>query len=114
MLSNRDIQHLEKAGYHRQVFMHYDKQGHARLRNRQGFCVFYDTAKHRCGVYRSRPEGCRIYPVIYSEMEGIVLDSLCPETGTISETERRRNGQKVVKLLQRIDHEAVGRRARLT
>ncbi|MFW9986574.1 MAG: YkgJ family cysteine cluster protein [Candidatus Odinarchaeota archaeon] len=40
MLSNADVERLEKAGYTRQKFMRYDNHGFARLRNCQGFCVF--------------------------------------------------------------------------
>jgi len=113
MLSNADVKRLEKVGYTRQTFMRYDKQGFARLRNSHGFCVFYDMVKCRCLIYEHRPLGCRIYPVIYSEQEGIVVDGLCPMKSTVSEMELKRKGKKVVELLQRMDHEATSRGARL-
>jgi Fe-S-cluster containining protein len=112
MLSNADVEQLEKAGYIRQTFMRYDKQGFARLRNRHGFCVFYNVVKYRCLIYEHRPLGCRIYPVIYSEQEGIGVDSLCPMKTTVSEMELKRKGKKVVELLQRIYHEATSRGSR--
>jgi len=110
MLSNADIERLEKMGYNRQKFMRYDRQGYAKLKNRRGFCVFYDAEKHLCNVYKHRPSGCRVYPVIYSEEEGIIVDDLCPMITTISETELRRKGRKVIKLLQRIENEALARK----
>jgi len=106
MLSNANIKRLEKRGYNRQKFARYDRQGFARLKNQDGFCVFYDAEKLRCTIYKHRPSGCRIYPVICSEQEGIVVDNLCPMKNTVSETERERKGKKVTELLQRIDNEA--------
>jgi Fe-S-cluster containining protein len=112
MLSTADIERLEKAGYDRQEFTRYDKHGFAKLRNRRGFCVLYDATKRRCKIYEHRPEGCRIYPVVYSEEEGIVVDDLCPMKATVSEIELRRKGRKVIALLQRIGNEATSRGAR--
>jgi Fe-S-cluster containining protein len=112
MLSNADVERLEKVGYTRQKFMRYDNHGFARLQNCHGFCVFYDVVKCRCLIYEHRPLGCRIYPVIYSEQEGIVVDSLCPMKNTVSEMELKRKGKKVVELLQRMDNEATSRSAR--
>jgi Fe-S-cluster containining protein len=82
MLSNADVERLEKVGYTRQKFMRYDNHGFMRLRNFHGFCVFYDVVKCRCLIYEYRPLGCRIYPVIYSEQQGIVVDGLCPMKNT--------------------------------
>jgi Fe-S-cluster containining protein len=107
MLSGADIKLLEKVGYDRKKFMRFDKQGYARLRNQRGFCVFYSFEKHRCRVYKHRPLGCRVYPVIYSEEEGIILDDLCPMRNTISEAEMTRKGKRVMKLLQKIEKEAL-------
>jgi len=109
LLSNADVERLEKAGYNRQKFMRYDKHGFARLRNRHGFCVFYDVVKCRCTIYEHRPLGCRIYPIIYSEQEGIVVDGLCPMKNTVSEIELKRKGKRVIELLQRMDNEATSR-----
>jgi len=114
LLSNADIELLEKTGHDRQEFVRYDKKGYARLRNRNGYCVFYDSAKHRCKAYKHRPLGCRIYPVVYSEEDGVIADDLCPERNTVSETEMERKGMKVVKLLDRIDSEAEARSRRIS
>jgi hypothetical protein len=106
MLSNTDIERLERLGHDRQKLVRYDGQGFARLKNRHGLCVFYDVEKRRCQIYRHRPLGCRIYPVIYSEKEGIVVDDLCPTQNTVSKIELEREGKKLMELLQRIDNEA--------
>jgi Fe-S-cluster containining protein len=107
MLSNTDVERLEKMGYYRQKFVRYDRLGFVRLKNHRGFCVFYDVEKCRCRIYEHRPSGCRIYPVIYSEQEGIILDDLCPMKDTVSKVELKRKGKNVMELLQRIDAEAI-------
>jgi Fe-S-cluster containining protein len=106
MLSNGDIECLERMGYDRQEFVRYDRHGFVRLKNHRGFCVFYDVEKRRCRIYRRRPLGCRVYPVIFSEQEGIILDDLCPMKSTVSKIELARKGKRLMKLLQRIDAEA--------
>ena len=109
LLSNADIKRLERLGHDEQNFVRYDRFGFARLKNRHRLCVFYDGEKCRCQVYRHRPLGFRIYPVIYSEQEGIVADDLCPAQSTVSKIELEREGKKLMELLQRIDNEAHGR-----
>lgn len=108
MLSEADIARLERLGYERPTFVRYDGHGFARLKNRQGFCVFYDVAKHRCRIYKHRPLGCQLYPVVYGEQA--LVDDLCPMRNTASKAEIRRKGRKVIKLLQAIDNEAAARR----
>lgn len=105
LLSRADIRRLERAGQDREKFVRFSRQGFAQLRNTRGYCVFYQTAKHRCGVYRYRPLGCRIYPVIYSEEEGVIVDDLCPLAGTVSKKEIMFKAERIRSLLQRIDNE---------
>ena len=109
LLSDADIERLERLDHDRKKFVQYDRHGFARLKNRHGFCVFYHVKKCRCQIYRHRPSGCRIYPVIYSEQEGIVVDDLCPMQDTITKMELKIKGKKLMELLQRIDNEAHAR-----
>jgi Fe-S-cluster containining protein len=106
MLSDADVECIERIGYNKQEFLRYDKQGYIRLKNRNGFCVFYDVERCRCRIYKHRPLGCRVYPVIYSEQEGIIVDDLCPMKSTVSKIELKRKGKKLMALLQSIDAEA--------
>ena len=53
-----------------------------------------------------RPLGCRVYPIIYSVDEGIVVDDLCPMQHTVTGSELKKKGRIVTRLLQRIDSEA--------
>ena len=110
LLSAEDIERLERKGYRREFFARFDRAGYAKLRNREGHCVFYDVEKRRCNVYADRPLGCRLYPVIYDETKGIVVDSICHAQGTLTEGKKERKGKKVFKLLEKIDAEAEKRR----
>ncbi len=103
-LSSDDIRRLEKAGYHRDQFSVLDNHA-IRLMNVDGWCYFYSLAERKCRVYRNRPLGCRLYPVVYSVDEGAVVDELCPMGHTVSERELRTKGKILVKLLKKIDDE---------
>ena len=108
-LSEADIKRLEKAGFRREDFVQYDSRGYARLQNREGHCVFYDKKRRRCRVYKYRPLGCRIYPIIFSEDEGIIVDDLCPMKDTVSKSEVKKKGMLLVRLLRKLDEEAESR-----
>ena len=111
LLSKKDIKRLERRGFSEKVFARYDKQGYATLKNQDGYCVFYDLKNRQCSVYADRPSGCRVYPVIVDEDKGIVFDDICECANTIGEREKALKGKKVVKLLEKIDLEALKRRS---
>jgi len=110
LLSQEDITSLKTTGYPPEKFQRRDRQRYAKLRNRKGYCFFYDAEKRRCKAYRLRPQGCRLYPVISSVENGIIVDELCPMGNTVSKKEIEANGRKVVKLLAIIDREAQDRK----
>jgi Fe-S-cluster containining protein len=110
LLSEKDIERLERKGYDRAFFVRFDSEGYATLRNHRGYCVFYDAEKKRCKVRAHRPLGCRIYPVIYDEDKGIIVDHICPSSGSVTEKQKAKRGEKVLKLLKTIDAEAERRR----
>jgi hypothetical protein len=110
LLSEADARLLEREGHSRNDFVLVNRQSFAHLKNQRGHCFFYDIDKKRCRAYKSRPLGCRIYPVVYSEDEARVLvDDLCPMGNTVSDIEIERKGKKLVRLLRRIDKEAAQR-----
>lgn len=111
LLSKKDIKRLMDRGYSQKQFVRYDKQGYATLKNRDGYCVFYDLNNRKCSEYENRPSGCRVYPVIVDEDVGIILDTICESRSTISEQEKAVKGKRVVKLLEIIDAEAAERRS---
>jgi Fe-S-cluster containining protein len=109
LLSAEDIERLEGKGYRKEFFMLFDEEGYAKLRNLRGACVFYDPENRRCKIYKFRPSGCRLYPIIYDEEKGIVMDEVCRGKGRLNEKRIERKGAKVLRLLERIDAEAKSR-----
>jgi Fe-S-cluster containining protein len=106
LLCANDIKRLESKGYDRDFFVRFDSEGYATLRNYHGHCAFYDAKKKRCKVRAHRPVGCRIYPVIYDEDKGIIVDPICPSRSSVTEKQKAKRGKKVLKLLKIIDAEA--------
>ncbi len=106
LLSKKDIKCLEKRGFSQNQFANFDENGYAVLKNQDGYCVFYDLKNRKCSVYEDRPAGCRVYPVIFDEETGIILDDICQSRNTITLEEKRVKGKKVVRLLEIIDAEA--------
>ncbi len=90
--------------------MRIDAEGYALLRNRQGHCVFFNSQERRCDVYSFRPSGCRVYPVVFDEDRGVVVDFICHAQGSISEAEKARRGKCVIKLLRKIDAQTQARK----
>lgn len=74
-LSEDDIRRLERLGYKRDDFA-VCENGSCRLRNVNGRCYF--LGENGCRVYEHRPLGCRIYPVVCVEGEGLAVDAYCP------------------------------------
>ena len=109
LLSKRDIKRLESAGFNQNQFVKYDKQGYAQLKNLDGYCIFYDLKNRQCSVYVNRPAGCRVYPVILHEDRGIILDNICQSRKSITLSEKKLKGQRVINLLEVIDSEAIER-----
>jgi Fe-S-cluster containining protein len=91
-LSSEDIERLAKLGYRLEEFAVTDN-GATRLRNVDGYCIFYSRADKKCQIYEKRPIGCYLYPVVYLANEGAIVDELCPMGHTISEQEFRTKGK---------------------
>ncbi len=102
-LTSGDIARLEAAGYRREEFMYIDEEGIPRLRNVNGHCVFLDEATGKCRVYRIRPAGCRLYPLVYDPVGGeVVVDPDCPLAGLIPREEIERLAPAVKRLVEEI------------
>ena len=75
-LSSFDIQKIVKRGYDLSDFT-IKADGGRQLKNIAGRCAF--LSEDGCTIYPDRPEGCRIYPLIYDEeLRKAVVDLLCP------------------------------------
>jgi len=76
LLSNDDIERIMELGFDPKFFV-VEKNGLLHLKNHDGRCVFHDGTK--CLIYKNRPDGCRLYPVIFDMDRGCaVLDDDCP------------------------------------
>ena len=100
-LTERDIKRIEKLGYARDYFVRY-VDGVPTLKTREdGSCVFLENG--RCSIYKYRPEGCRLYPLVWVRGSGrATLDTHCPYRYEFSFT------QKDVKRLMRLVKEIYG------
>ena len=106
LLSKKDIDRLEKKGFKSKYFSRQNNEGYVVLKNRKGHCIFFDVEQKRCKIYEDRPMGCRLYPIIFDDMKGIVADTLCPAKNKLTENRKSHKGKKVIKLLKKIDSEA--------
>jgi Fe-S-cluster containining protein len=103
-LSSSDIERLEETDYRRREFAIING-GVIRLRNVDGWCYFYSLAEKRCRVYKKRPLGCYLYPVVYLANDCVTVDKLCPMGQTISKQELRTKGKTLIKLLKKMGNE---------
>ena len=81
LLTNEDIQKIELNGYSKEKFCLNPKEanGFWQLRNINGRCYFLND-NGKCSIYAIRPQGCRVYPLVYeiSEKE-VIIDIDCRE-----------------------------------
>jgi uncharacterized protein len=76
LLSNHDIEKIQKLGYEPKIFSK-EHNGWLQLKNTRGRCMFHDDNK--CTIYENRPEGCLLYPVVYDKANHqAFLDDECP------------------------------------
>jgi len=76
LLSNNDIKNIENKGFNRNFFVK-SKKGWLILKNKDGKCVFHNGKI--CLIYESRPEGCKLYPLIFNrELKSAIVDEECP------------------------------------
>ncbi|MGI0090998.1 MAG: YkgJ family cysteine cluster protein [Nitrososphaerales archaeon] len=76
-LLRADVQRLVLLGF-KEEFFTVESDGFKILKNSShGRCVFHDGKQ--CTIYPDRPNGCKLYPVIFDEDQNHpVKDELCP------------------------------------
>jgi len=75
-LSRFDIERISRQGYRFKDFV-VKRKRERRLKNRNGRCVF--LGDNGCKIYSFRPEGCRLYPLVYNKKyRKVVVHGLCP------------------------------------
>ena len=86
-LSALDIAEIVKRGGYDPSDFTIEADGVRQLKNIAGRCVF--LSEDGCTIYPYRPEGCRIYPLIYDEARRkAVMDPLCPYAAEFDVTKR--------------------------
>lgn len=75
-LTSFDIERISKQGYRIKDFV-VKRRRERQLKNVNGGCVF--LGDNGCKIYSFRPEGCRLYPLVYDEddRKGVIHD-FCP------------------------------------
>jgi len=110
MLLEEDVRRIMKLGYKFNDFAYIDEEGFIRLKNRDGHCVFLDVESCKCKIYEFRPIGCRLYPIVYVEGVGIVIDSECPASNTVTVEEVIEKAKTLLQVIDKLKKEAVMRR----
>ena len=88
-------------GYDEEFFVR-KVRGYKVLKNMNGHCVFYEPSMKRCKIYRARPLGCRLYPIVYDEEKGVTVDPYCPLADTVTEDELREASKVMVKIIREL------------
>lgn len=84
LLSNQDIELVINKSVdqlNRDDFALKNIEGFYQLKNVEGHCFFFNIYSKNCKIYNYRPQGCRIYPLIYDfQTEKCMLDKDCPRS----------------------------------
>ena len=99
-LSDLDLKRILKLGHRLEHFAVKTEEG-SRLKNSSGRCVFLQ--QEGCEIYPHRPEGCKLYPIIYNKDMNAALDDDCPHRDKfeISKT----TIQKISDLVSKLEYE---------
>ena len=101
-LTENDLRRIEKLGFSRTDFT-VEAEGETQIRNVNRFCFFLKEG--RCSVYEARPEGCRIYPLVYDvDTHKFVYDTVCQHSTEFKPTMEDKDRLK--RLIRRLEREA--------
>jgi len=104
-LTEDDLKRIEKLGFKRSDFT-IEAEGETRLKNKAKKCFFLED--NRCKIYESRPEGCRIYPLVYDvDSHRFVYDPVCPHSTEFKGT--REDKDRLKRLIRKLEREAIKR-----
>ena len=100
VLTAQDIEILTNVGYQSTFFVT-RRNGWLQLKNKKGRCVFHNGL--HCTIYRHRPEGCRLYPIVYDkDTRSAIIDNECPQKQYFPLTQQKeRQIQALVSLLEK-------------
>ena len=109
-LTESDIKRIKRLGFAEEYFV--DRRGRIpKLKNVDGHCVFLDPDTNSCMIYPDRPEGCRLYPLVYDEeCDKVVVDDLCPKSRTIPQRLVKELSSALISLIDKLYEESSKRR----
>ncbi len=108
-LSNKDIIRIKKLGFNTNLFIT-SKKGWLQLKNKDSKCIFHNGIV--CTIYYDRPEGCRIYPIIYDKDENkAIFDKNCPYANKFIIS--KRTTEKLYALVSRLECERAERKNKI-
>ena len=104
-LTNKDIERITSIGFKTKFFIK-SRNGWLQLKNKDGRCTFNNGLM--CLIYKNRPEGCKLYPIIYDKDNNCaILDEECPyRTKFLINNSLRK---KLFNLVQRVEIEKKNR-----
>jgi Fe-S-cluster containining protein len=95
------VKRIEKLGFKRGDFT-VEAESETRLKNLAKSCFFLKDDK--CRIYENRPEGCRIYPLVYDvDTHKFVFDEVCPHANEFKAT--REDKDRLKRLIRRLEKE---------
>ena len=104
-LSNQDIKRIKKLGFNTKFFVN-SRNGWLQLKNKDGRCFFHSGMI--CMIYKDRPEGCKLYPIIYDKDGSIaIFDKDCPYKDSFKIS--KRTTEKLYTLVSRLEYERIKR-----
>lgn len=101
ILSDKDIEKIHNKGYNINSFVK-KKKGWLKLKNKDRRCIFHNGKI--CLIYKYRPEGCKLYPLIFNdEYQIAIIDKDCPYKENFNYTSE--NIEKLYSLINRVKSE---------
>jgi len=98
-LTEEDLKRIEKLGFKRIDFT-VEAEGETHLKNRDKMCYFLEDGM--CLIYENRPEGCRIYPLVYDVYSHkFIYDQVCLHSAEFKAT--RVDKDRLKHLIHRIE-----------
>lgn len=106
ILSNADIERIKELGFDTKFFVS-ENRGCLQLKNNNGRCVFHDSIS--CSIYEHRPEGCKLYPIIYDKDKNCaVFDENCPHRHRFKRSNNTK--QQLYNLISKLEAEKAQRK----
>ena len=106
ILSNADIERIKELRFDTKFFVRKNR-GWLQLKNNNGRCIFHDGIS--CSIYEHRPEGCKLYPIIYDKDKNYaVFDEDCSHRHRFKRSNNTK--QQLYNLISKLEAEKAQRK----